>query len=470
MLLGKKKNLHAKAANKGIMQIYVVSCDKGRADRFLACASPLKIDFRMIQGLVPTDDEFISFEPRFLKTQRAGDVACTLSHVRAMKAFLETGDDVAAIVEDDVRFHKDFNTKIAILETLVRTGGMDVLSFGFCSDCCGYMEPIEGDMAIMRDSKVGNPWGTQGYILTREFASRLVGIVSSPNVYDGMDGNMVADCSILGPAVGCNRVSLYMPIAIEDLTEQSFIGNWKQPLQVPATTNDYYMTPPKNGMKIYAVNCDKGRAERLFASAAPLNLNMVLVPSPLWNDEEVLRRGKTCFDRKTAYPTGFAATIGHMRAMQLLIDSGEPMAMIIEDDVRFHKDYHRICAIVAENMHDADVFTTGYVNFPEGVEEGMGGLKIIKNVELGNPWGAQGYVITADYAKRFLKIFEEEDVSGPYTYTFVTDCVIFDPVLGCRRHTLVDPIMVEDPDEQTIAGNYDKPKLFERLKREDYCF
>lgn len=325
-------------------------------------------------------------------------------------------------------------------------------------------------MSIMRDSKVGNPWGLQGYIITREFASRVVEAVSSPNVFERTGGNMVSDCMIVGPVIGCNRVSLYVPIVIEDLSEQSYIGNWKHPLQLPATTEDYYMKPPPTGMKIYAVNCDKGRAERLFAKAAALNLNMVLVPSPMGDDEEVLRRGKTCFERNSAYPTGLAATIGHMRAMQLLVDSGEPMAMIVEDDVRFHKDYHRICAIVAENMHDADVFTTGYVNFPEGTEEDMGGLKVIKNVGLGNPWGAQGYVITADYAKRFLKIFEEDDVSGPYSYKFVTDCVIFDPVLGCRRHTLIDPIIVEDPDEQTIAGNLNKSDMFGKLNKDNYHF
>lgn len=133
MLLGKKKNLHAKAANKGIMQIYMVSCNRGRADRVLECASPLNIDFRVISGIVPSDDDFKTFDPRFLETHRATDIACTLSHVRTMKAFLESQDDIGVIVEDDVRFHKDFNAKIPILEALVRGGGMDILSFGFCT-------------------------------------------------------------------------------------------------------------------------------------------------------------------------------------------------------------------------------------------------------------------------------------------------------------------------------------------------
>ena len=223
-------------------------------------------------------------------------------------------------------------------------------------------------------------------------------------------------------------------------------------------------------MRLYAVNCDKGRADRLLKSAAKVGVEVVLVASPMSTDEEVLRRGKACFERNSAYPTGVAATLGHMRAMQLLIDSGDPMAMILEDDVRFHRDFPRICEILERNMVDTDILTTGYVNFPYGNEEEIEGVKVIKNVGLGNPWGAQGYIITTEYAKKFLQIFEAEDLSIPYGYTFVTDCAIFDTVFGCRRHTLVVPIVVEDPGEQTIAGNLNKPDLFEVLCQEDYAF
>jgi hypothetical protein len=34
----------------------------------------------------------------------------------------------------------------------------------------------------------------------------------------------------------------------------------------------------------------------------------------------------------------------------------------------------------------------------------------------------------------------------------------------------VDPIVVEDPDEQTLAGNTNKPPLFGRLNRSEYWF
>jgi hypothetical protein len=64
-----------------------------------------------------------------------------------------------------------------------------------------------------------------------------------------------------------------------------------------------------------------------------------------------------------------------------------------------------------------------------------------------------------------VEIFSVDDVAIPYDNHFVTDWVMFDPVLGCRRHTLLDPIAVEGPDEQTIAGSTNKPNLWEFLDK-----
>jgi GR25 family glycosyltransferase involved in LPS biosynthesis len=221
-------------------------------------------------------------------------------------------------------------------------------------------------------------------------------------------------------------------------------------------------------MKVFAVSCDEGRAERLTKAASPLGLEFVIVPSPLKDDPEVLRRGKTCFERKTSYPTGLAATLGHIRAMAEFVKTGDPLGIIIEDDVRFRKDFKDVLAIVERNHQDADIISLGFVNFPSGNTEYIEGIAIVKNVQLSNPWGAQCYTIAHDYAKRFVEIFSVDDVSIPYQNHFVTDWVMFDPVLGCRRHTLLDPIAVEGPDEQTIAGSTNKPDLWQSLDRGRY--
>jgi hypothetical protein len=165
-------------------------------------------------------------------------------------------------------------------------------------------------------------------------------------------------------------------------------------------------------MRIYAVNCDPGRGERLKAAAAPLNLDLVLIQSPLKDDPEVVRRGATCFARETSYPTGFAATIGHIRCMQALVDSGEPLGIIIEDDVRFHKAFNEVVDALIPYMMEGntDILSLGYINIPHGEHYHTNGHILIRNVGLSNPWGAQCYMITREWAAKFCKLFEVDDM------------------------------------------------------------
>jgi GR25 family glycosyltransferase involved in LPS biosynthesis len=221
-------------------------------------------------------------------------------------------------------------------------------------------------------------------------------------------------------------------------------------------------------MRIYAVNCDQGRGERLLAAAAPLNLDMVLVPSPRADDPEVLSRGAKCLEIKSSYPTGIAATLGHLRAMEQLVRDKQPWGIVIEDDVRFHIDFNDIVKRLERSVYDADIVSLGYVNMPSGRVETIDGISLIKNVGLSNPWGAQCYMITYQYACRLLNVFSGHDLYEPYSGHFVTDWVLFDPILGCRRHTLTTPIAVEGPNEQTIAGSANKPDLWSILDRSAY--
>ena len=133
-------------------------------------------------------------------------------------------------------------------------------------------------------------------------------------------------------------------------------------------------------MRIYAVSCSSGRADRLRACAAPLGLDIVIVDSPKSDDPEVVYRGRTSLETKMGYPTGIAATIGHIRAMKQLLDDGFAWGVIIEDDVRFRKDFTRIADILESSVLDADIVSLGYVNFPHGTVELISGIPIIKNV------------------------------------------------------------------------------------------
>ena len=222
-------------------------------------------------------------------------------------------------------------------------------------------------------------------------------------------------------------------------------------------------------MKIYIVSCSPPRVERLTKAAESLHLDFEVVDSPFGTDEEVQRRGKTCLERNSGYATGIAATIGHIRAMERIAERDDPFAIIVEDDVRFHVMFNEYLKMAEDYMvkSKVDILSIGFVNFPR-IYNGVraGDLLIQENVGLGNPWGAQGYIISKEYASYFSKLFSVDDLALPYAGKFVTDCVMFDPILNCKRSTTSHPFIIECPEEQTIAGNNNKPDLFRTVRRE----
>jgi GR25 family glycosyltransferase involved in LPS biosynthesis len=224
-------------------------------------------------------------------------------------------------------------------------------------------------------------------------------------------------------------------------------------------------------MKIYVVSCDSGRFDRMSKSIQNTNISLEFVKSYVTTDEIVSIRGQTCLDRKMSEPRLIAMTLGHMKAMQCIIDSNEEIGIIAEDDVRFHKDFEILINQYKDYMlnSETDVLSLGFVNFPRGNPILFNNIKILENVQLGNPWGTQCFMITRNFAMRFLNIFKEDDLSIPYSNCFSPDWVIFDPILGTKRSTLMSPIAVESPDEQSIGViGSNKPNLFIILNKNDF--
>lgn len=217
-------------------------------------------------------------------------------------------------------------------------------------------------------------------------------------------------------------------------------------------------------MRIYVVNCDKGRADRLWNSARPLDLELVFIPSPLANDPEVLRRGKNSLEHSESYATGIAATIGHIRAMKSFLKSNDPLAMIVEDDVRFHSAFHHVNRIVERYMllhPEVGIMSVGFCSPVIGASEDIEpGIPMVRNVDVGNPYGAQAYIISRAFAQNFTNVFSADDIYSVWKGNFVTDQVIFHPMFGVR-HSLVLPYVAESPDEQTIAGNNNKHDMMQ---------
>lgn len=226
-------------------------------------------------------------------------------------------------------------------------------------------------------------------------------------------------------------------------------------------------------MKVYVVNCDTGRFDRMKNASKFNSIELEYVKSYISTDEIVTRRGSRAIERKMTEPRLVAMTLGHMKAIEEFLKSNEDIGIIAEDDVRFHNEFEQYADICSSYIRgsNVDVLSVGFVNFPFGKKISYSGISIIENVGLGNPWGAQCYMITREYASRFLEIFKEEDISLPYSNYFSPDWVIFDPVLGTRRSTLCLPIAIESPDEQSIGiTGSNKPNLLNILDRNNFSF
>jgi glycosyltransferase involved in cell wall biosynthesis len=234
----------------------------------------------------------------------------------------------------------------------------------------------------------------------------------------------------------------------------------------------------KPNIKIYIVSCKIDRAHRLIKKAEVLNLNFEIIDSPFHTDEEVQLRGKECFENKTAYPGGFAATLGHLRAMKRFLETDDNHCMIVEDDVRFHKNFNDIMPYIKDYMErtDVNVFSLGFVNIPNINKKSstltLANRLVLENVPISNPWGCQCYMISRSHAKKLVEYFSVYNIYEVYKKFFVTDTVFYDNELGCKRSTLAIPIVAEDLSEETLAGNNNKPKLFDTgiLDKNDFYF
>lgn len=215
-------------------------------------------------------------------------------------------------------------------------------------------------------------------------------------------------------------------------------------------------------MKIYIVSCNPPRVERLLKAAEPLNLDFEVVDSPLGTDPEVQARGKDVIANKRGYPTGIAATIGHIRAMERIASRDDSYALIIEDDVRFHTRFNEYIIQLEAfvKTRPCDILSIGFLSIPRRIKSfPYFSLELMENVEVSNPWGAQAYIISKSYAMYFSKRFGKGNLYYNYKGDFVTDNVMFDPGINCKRSSLIIPIVIESPNEQTLAGNVNKPPI-----------
>jgi len=136
-----------------------------------------------------------------------GALGCFLGHTRAWEIFVTSKAEFALIVEDDVSINN-----AELLEHLVFPESCDI---AFCNDRTCY---VDGGSSIANDApyefravepvfelvaRVKQGIGSDGYILTRRGAMRLLEFVSIDSLFSHVDLRMAAYCLEQGT---CTRI------------------------------------------------------------------------------------------------------------------------------------------------------------------------------------------------------------------------------------------------------------------------
>jgi glycosyl transferase family 25 len=102
---------------------------------------------------------------------RAGEMGCYLSHRQVWREFLAGDEEVCLVMEDDVEIHPDFAEVVAALVE-VRRQWEFVRLFGVFGRKVFPVRRLSGDHFLV--DYLEQPNGTQGYLINRQAAQRLL--------------------------------------------------------------------------------------------------------------------------------------------------------------------------------------------------------------------------------------------------------------------------------------------------------
>lgn len=118
---------------------------------------------------------------RFRRSLSLNEIACCLSHRKALQRFLENGDDYGLILEDDAYVAPEVFDKVKGL--VAAMPDFDILKIGGWSSIAGFEVAALGGMKIYAAAKLSV--GAHAYIVSRRGAARLTeSIVPVRDQYD----------------------------------------------------------------------------------------------------------------------------------------------------------------------------------------------------------------------------------------------------------------------------------------------
>jgi GR25 family glycosyltransferase involved in LPS biosynthesis len=180
--------------------VYVINraCDSDRLEKFSKSCSKWSVKFERVEA-INCADPYFNFKPydsqiaetfygkkQFLR----GAVGCFLSHAKAWEKFLKSGASHALICEDDARFlgflPHNFekyglpqDTDLIFANQRTSEG---IQSAGGCEKSFEFIETYQAISALLKLNATVPAIGTDGYILTKTGANKLLSIFSETKV------------------------------------------------------------------------------------------------------------------------------------------------------------------------------------------------------------------------------------------------------------------------------------------------
>lgn len=110
----------------------------------------------------------------FRYTRTAGELGCMLSHLKALRTFVESKHETALILEDDFEMHEDFHQllkKVFSVWDKDRNGLILLSPYISTTDLPAPVHKID---SITIFDITSNVWSAAGYVITRQFAQKCL--------------------------------------------------------------------------------------------------------------------------------------------------------------------------------------------------------------------------------------------------------------------------------------------------------
>lgn len=223
------------------MKTYVINLERSPERKSYMERQLEKIPFLSVEFITAVDGKAMSaeerqkrfdsesFEKRYAKEVRPGEIGCTLSHQKCYRHFLESGEKCVLIVEDDIIISFEMKEVISRIDSLMESKEPRIilLSGWFWY---GKTEDLDGTYRLAR---VKDAFLTHSYVINRAAAALLIeerpGITADDWKYIRKRG---VKLQAVLPHLISQNWSGECPTLIDTGKRRSLRGYWKVKLKI----------------------------------------------------------------------------------------------------------------------------------------------------------------------------------------------------------------------------------------------